>query len=415
MNGAGNGGEGVTATVPPSAPPPGRRPPAMTRDEKAILQATVEAEAAERAIRRRKPKRRSPEWVHGPLYVAIRSTLSALCIGSIEQNLRLARLAGRRFALTSINRRRFERALVNLRVAFPEWSEDRRRQCAVEGYEHLFMLAVETAYAPRLITPDGAPPHVQLGNLANGMECLLGQGPCLLITGHCGNWELLGYKLALLGLPMHALYRPLDLKPLDRWARETRGRQGLVLVDKFGAARELPRLLERSAPVGFVADQNGGDRGLFVPFFGRLASSYKTIGLLAMRHGAPLVCGHARRLEAGDPGVCPTAQRGAFRYVLDIVDVIRPDDWVDQPDPLFYITARYRRAIEAMVRRAPDQYLWMHRYWKSRPRHERLGREIPASLVTKIEQLPWMTQEDVRRVVEWSRRDAAALAAEQAE
>jgi KDO2-lipid IV(A) lauroyltransferase len=88
---------------------------------------------------------------------------------------------------------------------------------------------------------------------------------------------------------------------------------------------------------------------------------------------------------------------------------------VDQPDPLFYITARYRRAIEAMVRRAPDQYLWMHRYWKSRPRHERLGREIPASLVTKIEQLPWMTQEDVRRVVEWSRRDAAALAAEQAE
>ncbi len=386
----------------------------MTRDETAILQATVEAEAADREIRRRKPKRRSPGWLHGPMYVAIRAMLSAMCTGSVEQNLRLARELGRRFALAPFNGRRFERALINMRVAFPDWTEAQRRACAVQGYEHLFMLAVETAYIPRLITPDGSPPHVQLGELGSALESLLGSGPSLLITGHCGNWELLGYQLALLGLPMHALYRPLDLKPLDRWARETRQRQGLILIDKFGAARELPRLLERNAPIGFVADQNGGDRGLFVPFFGRLASSYKTIGLLAMRYEAPLICGHARRLDPDDPGACPTARRGAFRYVLDIVDVIRPDDWADQPDPLFYITARYRRAIETMVRRAPQQYLWMHRYWKSRPRHERLGREMPRTLIEKIEALPWMTSEDVRRVIEWSRRDAEVLAAEEA-
>ena len=177
----------------------------------------------------------------------------------------------------------------------------------------------------------------------------------------------------------------------------------MILVDKFGAARILPRLVDRRMPVGFIADQNAGDRGLMTPFFNRLSSAYKTIGLLAMRYRASIVCGQAVRQGRWSPD----AQ--VFRYRIEIPDVIRPEDWEDHPDPLFYITARYRRAIENMVRRAPEQYLWMHRYWKSRPRHEREGRPFPASLRRKLETLPWLTDADIERIVERSERDAREL------
>jgi KDO2-lipid IV(A) lauroyltransferase len=88
-----------------------------------------------------------------------------------------------------------------------------------------------------------------------------------------------------------------------------------------------------------------------------------------------------------------------FRYALDVVDTIEPADWQDQPDPLFYITARYNRAIETMVRAAPDQYLWVHRRWKSRPRHEREGRPFPPRLLKHLRELPWMTDDEADRIV----------------
>ena len=84
---------------------------------------------------------------------------------------------------------------------------------------------------------------------------------------------------------------------------------------------------------------------------------------------------------------------------------------MDQPDPLFYITARYNRAMETMIRRAPEQYLWVHRRWKSRPRHERLGRPMPGRFVAKLESLPWLSATDVDQLVQRSNEAAARVAA----
>jgi KDO2-lipid IV(A) lauroyltransferase len=384
-------------------------------------------------------KRPLPAFLQQPAYYAIRAALTPLLVGDLGPTVHAAAAAGRWFASLRANRGRLQRAVDNLAVAFPEWDEARRREYAVRAYEHLFILAVETCRSPRLLTRDGWSDRLRLGGLGESVRRLLAgrleagrRRPCVLITGHCGNWELLGYTMALLGFPVHALYRPLDLAPLDQWVRRTRQARGLVLVDKFGATDDLPALMETGGAAGFVADQNAGDRGLFVPFFGRLASTYKTIGLLALRYEAPVICGMARRLvwgrddqdavavdravgdadgRAGDSGTIGFQEWSgeAFRYTIDVTDVIRPEDWADQPDPLFYITARYRRAIETAVRRAPEQYLWMHRYWKSRPRHEREGRPMPASLRARIESLPWMTPDQLRRLEEWSERDARGV------
>jgi len=339
--------------------------------------------------------------------------------GGMEPSARMMRRIAGLWAQAPLNQRRLQRAIDNIAWCFPQWSASRVEHIAVEAYRHLFALATEITLAPRLLSGDSYALHVDVGDLKDGLEALCGDRPCILITGHCGNWELLGYALAILGFPMHALYRPLDLKPLDTWVYKTRSRHGLTLIDKFGAAREIPGLLEARRPVGFIADQNAGDRGLFVPFFDRLASSYKTIGLLAARYDAVVLCGHAKRqspvIEPTMPGqpLGMKAMRSTFheqglRYQLQIVDIINPEDWADAPDPIFYITARYRRAIETMVRKSPEQYLWMHRYWKSRPRHERLGRPFPPALREKISALPWMTQPTLARIEESSARDAQA-------
>ena len=179
-----------------------------------------------------------------------------------------------------------------------------------------------------------------------------------MLTGHYGNWEILGYVLATLGFESTAVARPLDNPYINEWVFGVRERQGQKVVGKKGATHEITGLLGSGGAVGFVADQNAGHKGIFVDFFGRKASTYKSIGLLAMQYEVPVLIGYSRRID------------GRFRFKLATQDIIWPADWKDQPDPLVYITQRYTKAIEDFVREDPSQYLWLHRRWKTRPKGE---------------------------------------------
>ena len=359
-----------------------------------------------------------PPAVENALYWAFRAVTAAATLSSVEAMRSVARRTGRLYALSPFNGKRLLRAQDNLRVAFPDWDDAQTRSTAIQSYEHLFMLGLETMYAPRLLNEEGWTTHLGMVQISEAVVELWSGLRVVLSTRHCGNFDLVRYTLALLGFPMHALYRPMDLRPLDEWMRQTRQRRGLVLVDKFGALKRLPEIMRAGAPVGFVADQSGGDRGIFVPFFNRVCSTYKSIGLLAMQFDAAVICGCARRLAPGEhvsTGLggysLPGDEAAGMRYDVDLVDLIRPEDWKAQPDPLFYLTARYRRAIETMIRRSPEQYFWMHRIWRARPRHERLGKPFPKALREKIAQLPWITDSDMARILEHSERDAATLKA----
>lgn len=323
-------------------------------------------------------------------------------VAGLDRSTRALRPLGAAFVASPLGTKRMKRAVEYLLWSFPDWDEEQARRCAIDSYRTLFALGAEFAMAPRIcVTREGGqlPPRVELGATRGAISMLLDGRPAVLITGHCGNWEILGATLASLGVRYAALYRPLNQKPVDNWVRATRMERGLQMIDKFGGGAQVLRHTERLGSVGFVADQNAGAKGVFVPFFGRLASSYKTIGLVAMQRRMPLVCGHAMRLNWPDAS--------EIRYRIEVTDLILPEEWDVQPDPLFYITARYRRAIEAMVRAAPEQYLWMHGAWKTRAPHERKGQPMPKELREKIRSLPWMTDDEYERVVDRSERDAA--------
>ncbi|MEM1165432.1 MAG: lysophospholipid acyltransferase family protein [Planctomycetota bacterium] len=354
----------------------------------------------EAARRRRKKKGRLPTWTHYPIYWGLRGFVGAAGMLGIERAAPIARAVGERFGRLKSNRKRVERAISNIGWCFPEYTTEQREELALEAYRHLFVLATEMMLAPNIITTENYPTYVpEIVGYQPVVDAMTSDRPAILIAGHQGNWEVMTHLIGLLGYRVHALYRPLDMKPLDQWARRTREANGITMIDKFGAAELLPDLMAAGENVGFVADQNAGDRGYFAPFFDRLASAYKTIGLLAIRYNADILCGQTRRIGVND-GSGPY-----FRYRMELFDRFGPDDWVDQPDPLFYVTARYRRAIEGMIRETPDQYLWMHRTWRSRPRHEREGKPFPSKLREKIEQLPWMTQASLDRILARSAQD----------
>ena len=350
------------------------------------MTSTAHALRAENGHAEPSGRRERSSFADWSAYAVLRSMMSIMQCFSPEQNLQTAGAIGSLYYRT--NRRRRARAERNIALSFPDWPRERVAATAEASMRNMAQLFLVDALAmPRLVTPNLWPEYVRLGELHDVIDHFSRGRGAILVTGHCGNWELAGFTLSVMGFPVTALARPLDNRFVNEWIMGIREARGLEVITKWGATPVLQERLASGGRVGFIADQNAGDQGLFVPFFGRLASSYKSIGLLAMRYEIPIVTGHARRLGEH------------MRYELTCPDVIRPEDWVDQPDPLFYITARYTRAIEQMVRAAPEQYLWLHRRWKSRPKHERRGKPFPASLRRKLEQLPWMTEAELSRIM----------------
>lgn len=324
-------------------------------------------------------------------YLAARSVLGFMNSFPIEANLSTAAAIGR--LVYRLNRKRRQRATEHVRWCFPRLPDAEVERIVVRSYEHMIQLfLVDSIAAPRRISADAWPRYIELTDLGPVIDLLLhGQG-LVMLTGHCGNWELLACLLAALGYPVHALARPIDNPLINRWLLGIREARGTRIITKWGAIPVVQDVVRRGGRAAFIADQNAGDQGLFVPFFGRLASTYKSIALLAIRYRVPVVAGGAFRISHG------------FQYRLTVSDIIRPEEWEGHEDPIFYITARYNRAIEVMVRSHPEQYLWIHRRWKSRPRFEREGRPFPDRLRAKLESLPWMTPSELSRIIESSGR-----------
>lgn len=259
-----------------------------------------------------------------------------------------------------VDRRHRTVALENLKHAFGEELSESARAALVSGvYRHFLRMLMELMHIPGWMKLTNWRDRLTLSGHEPVLDLLLDGGPMLLVTGHFGNWEMAGYLFGLYGFPAHTVYRPLDNPYLDRFLKEFRGRTGQQLIPKKGGSEAMVQVLERGGLISALADQDAGAKGLFVDFFGRPASTFKAIALMAIQYEAPIVVGGARRIGDG------------FRYEVVCEEIIRPGDWCAQHDPVRWITQRYTSALERMIRRNPEQYLWLHRRWKHQPRAQR--------------------------------------------
>ena len=313
----------------------------------------------------KKKKKKKPhpiaDWL---LYAAVRVFMIFLYLFDVQTSLRFACFLGD--LLWKYYQRGRQRALDNLRASFPEKSEEWIEQTGRRSFEQLVMLTIDVLVTPRLVQKHNWRQYARFTK-AEYPKWMMKEGKGLiLVTAHYGNFELIGYMAGLFGFDVYSVARPLDNKYLNRFLYGVRQRHGLRLIDKKGAAEMMPQIIEQGSTLGFIADQDAGRKGVFVDFFGRKASTYKSIGLLAITYNLPIVVGCTRRV----------GNQFFFEYVLS--RIIFPSEWADKEDPLMWVSTAYTKAIEDFVREDPTQYWWVHRRWKTRPKEERQRIEAAA-------------------------------------
>ena len=231
----------------------------------------------------------------------------------------------------------------NLSHAFPELSPAQRRRLIHRMWNHLFLLVLEMAHAPRKIHETNWRRYVRLRDEQVLMRLLLEGRPTLLTSAHFGNFELGNYTLGILGFPTHAIARTLNNPYLDRFVNRFRGATGEYIIPKNGGYEQIVDVLGRGGAMVALVDQYAGPKGCWVEFFGRPASAHKAIALLCFEHDAPVVVSYARR-------------RRPLHFELGTCAVADPRAGGPEVASVRDLTQWYTRRLEEIIRTAPEQF-----------------------------------------------------------
>jgi KDO2-lipid IV(A) lauroyltransferase len=269
----------------------------------------------------------------------------------------VARRVGAGFAAVAYRLRRPLRraAETNLQIAFPEISEKKRDEVIRRMVQQVGWMAAEFSQLPKyrrenienIVVIDGFENFDAARRRGKGV---------LFLTGHMSAWELSSFAHALYGYPLHFLVRPVSNRRIDALVNHYRCLSGNRPIDKNKSARAILKVLGEAGTVGILMDHNTSlDEGVFVNFFGVPASTSSGLARLALRTGAAVVPGF----------LWWDASRRKYRLRFEpAVELSRSDD--EEAD-VHENTQRFTRVIEDFVRAHPDQWLWVHKRWKTRP------------------------------------------------
>lgn len=305
---------------------------------------------------RKKKKKKHNLFTDWLLYFVLRILAVFLHLFDVKTNLNIACFFGR--LLWKYYHRGHKRALDNLRASFPEKDEQWFQKTGQRSFEHIAMLAIDVLFTPRLVKKYNWRDYSRYKNVERVKWLMRENTGLLMLTGHYGNFEIIGYLLSLFDFNTYTVARPLDNKFINKYLYSVREQAGQRIIDKKGAAELIAKISSNGATLCFIADQDAGKKGIFVDFFGRKASTYKSIGLLAITNNIPIGVGYSRRFG------------NRFYFEIGVNRIILPEEWAGKDDPLEWITAEYTKAIEEFVRQDPGQYWWVHRRWKHRPKGE---------------------------------------------
>ncbi|NMO22219.1 lysophospholipid acyltransferase family protein [Pyxidicoccus fallax] len=262
-----------------------------------------------------------------------------------------ARLGSLAYTLAGGERRK---ALKSLAVAFPEKSDAERHELGRAAFRHLGAAAMEVACTgaldqglERLVAWPEEDRRVLETALARGRGVVF-------VSGHVGNWELLARRVARAGYPSQSIAKETTDPRLTELVGRFRERGGVRSIwrGQEGAARAMLRALRSGEILGILIDQDTKVQSLFVPFFGQLAATPRAAADLAIRTGAAVVTGFCHRDGEG------------YRLSMEEVPVPQVED---REAAALELTAALSLRIEAAIRRTPEQWVWMHQRWKTRP------------------------------------------------
>lgn len=304
------------------------------------------------------PPERKPTLRHRIEYAALRGFAGLVGLVGMRASYVLANWLGS--AIHAVDGRHRRVARSNLREHYRD--ADGRplppsevRRIARDSFRHLAKCAVEIVHMPRELKRRGMDDIIQGGGIEHLRAGLAAGKGVIVATAHMGNWEVLGAMCNAFGVPFTSVYRPLDNPLLDRWVRSTRASGGQTLVTKEGALRAVVHTLKTGGTFVLLVDQDARSHGIFAPFFGTPASTIPSPAELALRTGSVILTGVSRRVGPG------------FRYVGAFDPPVEVKDTGDREADVLRITSKINANLEAGIRLAPEQWLWSHRRWKTKP------------------------------------------------
>jgi KDO2-lipid IV(A) lauroyltransferase len=256
-----------------------------------------------------------------------------------------------------VDRRHRRITLDNLaRALGDEYDAAGLRRVARDCWRHFGRITIDSFYFPRL-TAESVSRLVDVEGRAYLMEAWARGKGVLIFSGHFGHWELAAIVNGFVGVPLALIARPLSNPGLERMLADLRSVSGNRIVYKRNAVRAAIKALREKMAVAIMIDQDARQQGVFVPFFGRLASTTPTLARMALRTGAPIL-----------PVSCVPIAGDRYRLVIGPEIEVRSD--ADPESEVLRVTAECTAILESWVRMRPELWLWMHRRWKTRPDSE---------------------------------------------
>jgi len=296
---------------------------------------------------------------HGKLqtsleYAAARIILSVVGALPLRQSIRLGQVFGRvAYLLAGELRRTGE---INLRLAFPEKTPEERRELLKGCFESLGrVLGLFSHFGDPIESIMSGVEPMALERLQAAQK---GRG-VIFCTAHLGAWELTSFAVAHLGYPMSVIVRPIDNPKIEEMVDRYRTRTGNRTLDKFSAARSMVKTLRSGEFLGLLFDLNAlENEAIFVNFFGVPASTNFMTAKLALRSDVPII-----------PVFAPW-DKTRQKFLLQVNEPIKFESSDDQEADVRELTTRLTQHFEDQIRRYPDQWLWIHKRWKTRPKGE---------------------------------------------
>src|SRR5437763_3218973 len=292
------------------------------------------------------------DWLE---YLALRAAFGALAALPLGAALRVGELAA--LVAYLLDRRHRRVGMRNLEIAFPEKPIRERRRILRASFLNLGRMAAELAHLPRL-SAERLRDMVRFADEDWWREAVSWERSTgvLALSGHFGNWELLVFAHGMRGHPVHMVHRAIANPLIDRWLNALRVRAGTRAIRKRHAARAVLAALHEHGFLVLPFDQNSTrGLGVFVDFFGKAASTNAGIARIALRTDAPIV-----------PIFIVRDGRRA-RHTVHVLPIMQVERTGDDRADVVRNTQRFSDVFEDMVRRYPEQWLWMHKRWKTRP------------------------------------------------